>query len=81
VEYSERPTILYYLYFQVEGMDPIKIATTRPELLCACGAVFIHPKDERYRGYAGKRQRFLSLILRFRLLRVLQHRWSMVPVH
>ncbi|MGD9380960.1 MAG: valine--tRNA ligase [Candidatus Thorarchaeota archaeon] len=55
VEYSERPTILYYLYFHVEGMDSIKIATTRPELLCACGAVFIHPKDERYRGYAGKK--------------------------
>jgi len=55
VEYSERPTTLHYLYFNVEGMDPIQIATTRPELLCACGAVFIHPDDERYRGYAGKK--------------------------
>ncbi|MFW9908692.1 MAG: valine--tRNA ligase [Candidatus Thorarchaeota archaeon] len=54
VEYTERPTTLHYLYFEVEGMDPIKIATTRPELLCACGAVFIHPDDERYKGYAGK---------------------------
>lgn len=54
VEYRERPTILNYLYFEVEGMKPIEIATTRPELLCACGAVFIHPDDERYRGYAGK---------------------------
>ncbi|MFW9845781.1 MAG: class I tRNA ligase family protein, partial [Candidatus Thorarchaeota archaeon] len=53
VEYSERPTTLHYLYFQVEGKDPIKIATTRPELLCACGAVFIHPDDARYEGYAG----------------------------
>lgn len=55
VEYKERETTLNYLYFQVEGMEPIKIATTRPELLCACGAVFIHPNDERYRGYAGKK--------------------------
>ncbi|MFQ5831396.1 MAG: valine--tRNA ligase [Candidatus Thorarchaeota archaeon] len=55
VEYSERPTTLSYLYFNVEGMEPIKIATSRPELLCACGAVFIHPDDERYRGYAGKK--------------------------
>lgn len=55
VEYKERPTTLSYLYFQVEGMEPIKIATTRPELLCACGAVFIHPNDERYKGYAGKK--------------------------
>ncbi|MFW9886177.1 MAG: valine--tRNA ligase [Candidatus Thorarchaeota archaeon] len=53
VEYSERPTTLHYLYFHVEGKDPIKIATTRPELLCACGAVFIHPDDSRYQGYAG----------------------------
>lgn len=55
VEYKERPTTLNYLYFEVEGLEPIKIATTRPELLCACGAVFIHPDDERYRGYSGKK--------------------------
>ncbi len=54
VEYSERPTTLNYLYFEVEGMAPIRIATTRPELLCACGAVFVHPNDERYAGYGGK---------------------------
>ncbi len=54
VEYKERPAVLYYLYFKVEGMEPIEIATTRPELLCACGAVFIHPDDERYKGYGGK---------------------------
>ena len=55
VEYSERSTTLHYLYFNVEGQEPIKIATSRPELLCACGAVFIHPDDERYRGYADKK--------------------------
>ncbi|MHA1652500.1 MAG: valine--tRNA ligase [Candidatus Thorarchaeota archaeon] len=55
VEYAERQSTLNYLYFEVEGMEPLKIATTRPELLCACGAVFIHPDDERYRGYAGKK--------------------------
>ncbi len=55
VEYSERPTTLHYLYFHVQGMDPIRIATTRPELLCACGAVFVHPDDARYRAYTGKK--------------------------
>lgn len=55
VEYSERPTTLSYLYFHVDGMEPLKIATTRPELLSACGAVFIHPDDERYQGYSGKK--------------------------
>ncbi len=54
VEYSERPTTLNYLHFEVEGLNPIKIATTRPELLCACGAVFVHPDDERYTTYHGK---------------------------
>jgi valyl-tRNA synthetase len=54
VEYKERPTKLHYLYFNVEGLKPLEIATTRPELLCACGAVFIHPDDERYKSYQGK---------------------------
>ncbi len=54
VEYSERPTTLNYLHFEVDGLAPIEIATTRPELLCACGAVFVHPDDERYTAYQGK---------------------------
>ena len=33
----------------------LPIATTRPELLPACVAVFIHPDDPRYRGLAGKK--------------------------
>ncbi|MCF2137122.1 MAG: valine--tRNA ligase [Candidatus Thorarchaeota archaeon] len=54
VEYTERPSTLNYLYFEVEGLKPLEIATTRPELLCACGAVFIHPDDKRYSDYVGK---------------------------
>ncbi len=54
VEYTERETVLNYLRFEVEGMPPINIATTRPELLCACGAIFVHPDDTRYRDYVGK---------------------------
>ena len=54
VEYSERPTTLNFLHFEVDGMESIEIATTRPELLCACGAVFVHPDDERYSAYHGK---------------------------
>ncbi|MHA3962937.1 MAG: valine--tRNA ligase [Candidatus Thorarchaeota archaeon SMTZ1-45] len=57
VEYKERPTKLHYLYFKVEGLEPLEIATTRPELLCACGAVFVHPDDERYKSYHGKHAR------------------------
>lgn len=34
--------------------SPVTIATTRPELLPACVAVFCHPTDERYQGLIGK---------------------------
>jgi valyl-tRNA synthetase len=36
------------------GKEDVKIATTRPELLPACVAVFYHPDDERYKKYKGK---------------------------
>jgi valyl-tRNA synthetase len=32
----------------------IAIATTRPELLPACVAVFVHPEDERYQALIGR---------------------------
>ena len=39
--------------FKVDGKD-LMIATTRPELLPACVAVFYHPEDKRYQKYKGK---------------------------
>jgi len=42
------------IVFKVEGKDII-IATTRPELLPACVAVFYHPSDARYARYEGKK--------------------------
>jgi valyl-tRNA synthetase len=36
------------------GKEDLKIATTRPELLPACVAVFYHPDDARYKKYKGK---------------------------
>ncbi|MEM2214437.1 MAG: valine--tRNA ligase [Candidatus Nezhaarchaeales archaeon] len=53
IEYVERNTTLNYIAFEVEGKDPIIIATTRPELLSSCVAVFVNPLDERYRDYVG----------------------------
>ena len=41
------------IIFKVDGKDLI-IATTRPELLAACVAVFYHPDDKRYQKYKGK---------------------------
>lgn len=40
--------------FKVEGKN-LEIATTRPELLPACVAVFVHPEDERYKHLVGKK--------------------------
>lgn len=43
--------------FELDNGDPLLIASTRPELLPACVAVFVHPNDDRYRGLAGRRAR------------------------
>ncbi len=37
------------------GNRNLIIATTRPELLSACVAVFYHPSDSRYKKFKGKR--------------------------
>ncbi len=39
------------------GKENLTIATTRPELLPACVAVFYHPSDKRYQKYKGKKAR------------------------
>lgn len=42
------------LKFKVNGND-LLVATTRPELLAACVAVFVNPKDKRYKILVGKK--------------------------
>ena len=42
------------IVFKVDKEDLV-IATTRPELLPACVAIFYHPSDERYKKYLGKK--------------------------
>src|SRR6266851_3752825 len=39
--------------FVVRDSGELLIATTRPELLPACVAVMVHPRDERYLGLVG----------------------------
>ena len=43
-----------YLNFTLENGEKLVIATTRPELLPACLAVFVHPEDERFTQYLGQ---------------------------
>lgn len=54
-EEIERETVLNYIRFKVaETNEDLIIATTRPEYLHACVAVFVHPDDERYKHLIGK---------------------------
>ncbi|MBP9791748.1 MAG: valine--tRNA ligase [Rickettsiales bacterium] len=48
LEEIEMKGIMNTLSFKLEDGNIIKIATTRPELLPACVAVFFHPEDTRY---------------------------------
>jgi valyl-tRNA synthetase len=53
LEDKELPSLFSTLKFSCQGKD-LLIATTRPELLGACVAVFINPKDKRYSKLIGK---------------------------
>ncbi|TXC81608.1 valine--tRNA ligase [Luteibaculum oceani] len=47
---------LYYVRYQVEGTEEyITIATTRPETILADTAVCVHPEDDRFKKFHGKR--------------------------
>ncbi|HJO01654.1 MAG TPA: class I tRNA ligase family protein, partial [Candidatus Woesearchaeota archaeon] len=52
---SERESNLIYMKFNTSLGKQITIATTRPELLPACVAIHIHPKDKRYNKLIGKK--------------------------
>jgi valyl-tRNA synthetase len=47
------PSIFVTLRFAGSTGEDIPVATTRPELLPACGAVFVHPDDPRYAHLIG----------------------------
>lgn len=56
VEETEREGKLNYVAFEIEGGgEPAVIATTRPELIAACGALIIHPEHSRAKELIGKR--------------------------
>jgi len=54
LEDKEQESLFSTIVFKVDGKD-LLIATTRPELLGACVAVFIHPNDKRYKHLIGKK--------------------------
>jgi len=56
ITYEDLPTKLVYMKFQIKDTEKeIIIASTRPELLCACKTIIVNPEDERYAKYIGKK--------------------------
>jgi len=61
VEYKEEKGNLWYIKYPVvddsgnETGDHIVVATTRPETMLGDTAVAVHPEDERYRNFIGKK--------------------------
>jgi len=57
VEYTEEPGKLYYFKYLLSDSDNeyIPVATTRPETILGDTAVAVHPEDERYKKYIGRK--------------------------
>lgn len=54
MERKEFDAVFYDIEFNLEDGTPLIIATTRPELLPSCVAVFVNPEDTRYIHLVGK---------------------------
>jgi valyl-tRNA synthetase len=57
VETEPTPGKLYTLRYEVEGGGYIEIATVRPETVFADQAIAVHPEEERYQAFIGKKAR------------------------
>ncbi|MFZ5353916.1 MAG: valine--tRNA ligase [Bacillota bacterium] len=53
LEWLDKETSFNYINFESDN-NSITVATTRPELLYGCTAIFVHPEDERYKTLIGK---------------------------
>lgn len=56
VEYSEENANLYYFKYMLANSDEfIPVATIRPETILGDTAVAVHPEDERFKKFIGKK--------------------------
>lgn len=55
VERISRNTKLVDVKWKTDTGEELIISTTRPEMICACGVVVVHPDDQRYQHLVGKR--------------------------
>ncbi|MAJ01020.1 MAG: valine--tRNA ligase [Euryarchaeota archaeon] len=54
VERLPRKTKLVDVKWICEDGTELVISTTRPEMICACGVIVVHPDDERYSHLVGQ---------------------------
>lgn len=56
VEHKDTSGFLYHInYLLADGSGAITVATTRPESMFGDVAVAVHPDDDRYKGFIGKK--------------------------
>ena len=55
VERLQRKTELVDVKWELDDGSELIISTTRPELICACGVVVVHPEDDRYQHLVGQK--------------------------
>ncbi len=55
VEHEERDSFLWHIQYPIEGGGHVVVATTRPETMLGDTAVAVHPSDQRYAKWIGKR--------------------------
>ena len=55
VQRVTRETLLCDVRWTTEDGQDVVISTTRPEMICACGVVVVHPDDQRYASLVGKK--------------------------
>jgi valyl-tRNA synthetase len=53
LEDKQKHSKFVYMKFDTSIGKKIIIATTRPELMAACVAIHVHPKDKRYKEFIG----------------------------
>jgi len=56
VEFSEEDATMYYFKYKLKDSDEfIPVATIRPETILGDTAVAVHPEDDRYKKFIGKK--------------------------
>ncbi len=56
VEHKDDEGEFFYFRYDIEGTnDSLIVATTRPETMFGDTAVFVNPKDERFKAFVGKK--------------------------